>query len=193
VSCIIPVYNGERFVRQAITTVLDQRYPRLVVIVVDEGSTAGSPGVRREFEGVLRVIRQPHRGVAAARNLGLGEAHGDYVAFQDADVHAERVAGPEIVPSLLEPALDPPLRCVLQLPAGNPRVLVDDRLLETRLDARAVEEPEARIDVQLAHGEVRRGIGAVAAEDGDAFGRHARNHSEVMDRISEIHRQYFQE
>lgn len=85
VSCIIPVYNGERFVREAITTVLDQRYPRLEVIVVDDGSTDGSLRVLREFEGIVRVIRQPHRGVAAARNQGLGEAHGDYVAFQDAD------------------------------------------------------------------------------------------------------------
>src|SRR4030095_824514 len=62
---------------------------------------------------------------------------------------------------------------MLQLPAGNAGVLVDDRLLELGLDARALEEPEVRSDVQLADGEIGRGIGAVGAEDADTVGRHA--------------------
>jgi hypothetical protein len=88
-------------------------------------------------------------------------------------VDEKRVPGVQVVPRLLEPALDAPLRGVLQLPAGNPGVLVDDRLPELGLDARALEEPEVRIDLQLADGEVGRGIGAVGAEDGDAVGWHA--------------------
>jgi glycosyltransferase involved in cell wall biosynthesis len=85
VTCILPVYNGERFLREAIRTVLDQNHPRLELLVVDDGSTDGTQAVLREFEGAVRVIRHEHRGVAAARNVGLTEAQGDYVAFQDAD------------------------------------------------------------------------------------------------------------
>jgi hypothetical protein len=58
------------------------------------------------------------------------------------------------------------------LPPRDVRVLVDDRLLELRLHPRALDQPEIGIDLQLADGEVRRRVGAVTAQDGDALGRH---------------------
>jgi glycosyltransferase involved in cell wall biosynthesis len=85
VTCILPVYNGERFIREAIRSVLDQNYPYLELLVVDDGSADGTREVLRDFETRVRVVRQEHSGVAAARNLGLKEARGHYVAFQDAD------------------------------------------------------------------------------------------------------------
>jgi glycosyltransferase involved in cell wall biosynthesis len=85
VTCILPVHNGERFLREAIQSVLGQRYPHLELLVVDDGSADGTRKVLREFESHVRVLREEHRGVAAARNLGLREARGEYVAFQDAD------------------------------------------------------------------------------------------------------------
>jgi glycosyltransferase involved in cell wall biosynthesis len=85
VTCIVPVYNGERFLREAIASVVDQTPPVLEILVVDDGSTDGTPAILREFTGAVRVIRQEHGGVAAARNRGLGEVQGDFIAFQDAD------------------------------------------------------------------------------------------------------------
>lgn len=85
VTCILPVYNGERFLREAIESVLDQCQPDLDLLVVDDGSVDGTHAILREFDGRLRVIRQEHAGVAAARNVGLEAARGDFIAFQDAD------------------------------------------------------------------------------------------------------------
>lgn len=85
ISCILPVYNGERFLREAVESVLDQEQGDLELIVVDDGSTDRSLEVLARFGGRLKVFRQDHRGCAAARNLGLKEATGSFVAFQDAD------------------------------------------------------------------------------------------------------------
>jgi glycosyltransferase involved in cell wall biosynthesis len=85
ITCIIPVYNGERFLGEALESVLDQQYPDLEVIVVDDGSTDDTPEILARFRKRIRVLRQDHSGVAAARNLAMTVAEGDYIAFQDAD------------------------------------------------------------------------------------------------------------
>lgn len=85
VSCIVPVFNGERYLRHALESILAQTYRPLEIIVVDDGSTDGSPDVAREFAQAVRYLRQPNAGPAAARNRGLGVARGEFVAFLDAD------------------------------------------------------------------------------------------------------------
>jgi len=85
ITCILPVFNGERFLAEAIRSVLDQEYPDLEIIVVDDGSTDGTREVLARFGDGIRLLRQEHAGVAAARNLGLAEARAEYLAFQDAD------------------------------------------------------------------------------------------------------------
>lgn len=84
ISVIIPVYNGERFLAEAIRSVLDQTLPPDEVIVVDDGSTDGSAALAGQVACVL-VLRQPNRGVGAALNLGISHARGDLLAFLDAD------------------------------------------------------------------------------------------------------------
>lgn len=84
ISCIIPVFNGERFLEQAISSVLAQNGTELEIIVVDDGSTDRSAEIARSFVGVL-VVSQPNQGVAAARNRGVDLASGEFVAFLDAD------------------------------------------------------------------------------------------------------------
>ncbi len=84
VSVIIPAYNSERYLAEAIESVLSQAYPALEVIVVDDGSTDGSARVAREHEAV-RCVHQPHRGVCAALNNGIENARGGLLAFLDAD------------------------------------------------------------------------------------------------------------
>jgi glycosyltransferase involved in cell wall biosynthesis/O-antigen/teichoic acid export membrane protein len=85
VSVIVPAYNSARYIRQAIESVLAQTYPALDIIVVDDGSTDATREIVSEFEPRVRVLRQANAGAAAARNLALKCATGDYVAFLDAD------------------------------------------------------------------------------------------------------------
>jgi glycosyltransferase involved in cell wall biosynthesis len=85
VSVIVPVHNGERFIADSVLSVLHQTRPVHECLVVDDGSTDGTMDVLRSFDGDVRVIRQPHAGVAAARNAGMREASGDHFAFLDAD------------------------------------------------------------------------------------------------------------
>ena len=84
VSVIIPVFNGARFLAQALRSAEDQSYRPIEVLVVDDGSTDDSADVARSFSRV-RYQRQEHRGPAAARNVGIRLAEGEWIAFLDAD------------------------------------------------------------------------------------------------------------
>jgi hypothetical protein len=83
-SVVIPCRNYARFLDAAIGSVLGQRHVIVEVIVVDDGSTDETAAVAQAHRGV-RLIRQPHRGVAAARNAGLRAADGEWIVFLDAD------------------------------------------------------------------------------------------------------------
>lgn len=86
VSVVIPVFNGERHLGEALASVLTQSHRALEVLVVDDGSTDGSIDVaRRAADRRCRCLRQARQGAAAARNLGAGEAQGMLLAFLDAD------------------------------------------------------------------------------------------------------------
>lgn len=87
ISVVIPVYNGERFLGEAIQSVLDQTYQASEIIVVDDGSTDVTGGIIRELSSPIPVgyYRQENHGAGAARNLGVSVARGDWVAFLDSD------------------------------------------------------------------------------------------------------------
>lgn len=80
---MIPVRDGERYLGAAIESALAQRPAE--VIVVDDGSGDGSAGLANSFGEPVHVVSQPPRGIAAARNRGVAESRGDYLAFLDAD------------------------------------------------------------------------------------------------------------
>ncbi|HEX3040670.1 MAG TPA: glycosyltransferase [Solirubrobacterales bacterium] len=84
VSVVIPCWNQAHYLGEAIESVLAQTHRRLELVVVDDGSEDNSCEVAARYPGVRRV-RQPNRGVAAARNRGLAETTGEYVVFLDAD------------------------------------------------------------------------------------------------------------
>jgi glycosyltransferase involved in cell wall biosynthesis len=88
VSVVMPVYNGERFIAEAVTSVLASRFTDLELLVLDDGSTDASVAeVLRVSAGDarVRVIALPHGGVALARNAGLMHARGEFIANLDAD------------------------------------------------------------------------------------------------------------
>lgn len=87
VSIVVPAFNQARFLGQAIDSALAQTHHDLEVIVVDDGSTDGTPEVCAAYVGDPRVVmlRQENAGVGAARNRGAREARGEYLTFLDAD------------------------------------------------------------------------------------------------------------
>ena len=84
VSVIIPVYNGERYLAQAIESVLSQTYAPFELIVIDDGSIDNSSFIARSFKEVCYYY-QTNKGVAAARNRGITLSQGDIIAFLDQD------------------------------------------------------------------------------------------------------------
>jgi GT2 family glycosyltransferase len=88
VSVIIPVFNGDRTLRDCLEAVCRSTYRNVEVLVVDDHSTDGSPDVVRQFPCRLIQMEQ-NRGAAAARNRGAGLARGDLLVFLDADIVIE--------------------------------------------------------------------------------------------------------
>lgn len=84
VSVVIPCYNQGRFLGDAIESVIVQHYPRVEIIVIDDGATDDTAVVAKSYPAV-RYVRQDNQGLAAARNAGLARCHGDFVIFLDAD------------------------------------------------------------------------------------------------------------
>lgn len=89
ISFIIPIYNAEPYLVRCVQSVLKQTTAEpLQVILVDDGSTDNSLAIAQEAareEKRIVVLRQPHAGQSAARNVGLKYAQGEYIAFVDAD------------------------------------------------------------------------------------------------------------
>lgn len=85
ISVIIPAYNGDRFLAEAIESVLQQTEPDWEIIIVDDGSTDQTASVAQQYGKTVRYFSQTNLGVAASRNLGLAAALGDYIAFLDQD------------------------------------------------------------------------------------------------------------
>ena len=85
ISCIVPVWNGERFLGQALASVFQQTLPPTEVFVVDDGSTDNSARIAQDFGQRVTLIQQANRGPGAARNVGVSASTGDWIAFLDAD------------------------------------------------------------------------------------------------------------
>ena len=89
VSVVIPMFQAASWIRETLASVSDQTYPQIEIIVVDDGSTDGGAEIVTEFaagsESPVRLIRTTNRGVASARNTGIEESTGTFVALLDAD------------------------------------------------------------------------------------------------------------
>lgn len=85
VSVIIPTYNREKTICRAIDSVLNQSYKNLEIIIIDDGSTDNTLEKLKKYGSSIRVLNQCHKGANAARNKGIKEAKGEYIAFLDSD------------------------------------------------------------------------------------------------------------
>jgi glycosyltransferase involved in cell wall biosynthesis len=85
VSIIIPCYKQAHWVAQAVQSCLDQSYPHVQIVVVNDGSPDDVAGALRPFSRYVTLVNQENRGLSSARNTGLHFAKGQYVKFLDAD------------------------------------------------------------------------------------------------------------
>ncbi len=85
VSVIIPVYNGERYLAEAIDSAIAQDYRPLEILVIDDGSTDGSARIARSYGPPVTCLTKAHSGLAATRNFGVAVARGELLAFLDSD------------------------------------------------------------------------------------------------------------
>ena len=105
VSVIVPVYNVSQYLERCVSSILEQTYSNIEVILVDDGSTDNSLSICREFEkrdSRVRVFAQNNRGPGSARNTGLNHAKGIYIAFVDSDDYVARTMIETLVSCSLE-------------------------------------------------------------------------------------------
>ena len=144
ISVIIPVFNGERFLREAVESVLAQKYSPVEIIIVDDGSTDGSATVARSFPERVRYLHQTNKGPAAARNRGIEHAQGSLIAFADADD--------------LWPANKLELQLPYLLESSNVEIVMG-RIQQVRLsETRAEELGEAAFSVNLGSAVIRKSV-----------------------------------
>ncbi len=85
VSIVVCAYNAEKFIEEALQSLLRQRYPNIEIIVVDDGSIDSTPSIVQTYKRHIHYIRQSHQGISAARNAGIARCSGEYLCFFDAD------------------------------------------------------------------------------------------------------------
>ena len=85
VSIIIPVYNGEKYIREAVDSALNQTYKDFEIIVIDDGSKDNTPNILENYDNKIRWKSQKNKGQAFAINEGINMAKGKYIAYLDAD------------------------------------------------------------------------------------------------------------
>ena len=112
ISVIVPVYNMEKYLHECVASLRGQSYQRLEILLIDDGSRDASGKLCDDYasiDGRIRVIHQENKGLSAARNVGLREARGAYLAFVDADDYVE----PQYIEKLYQACLQGqvPLSC----------------------------------------------------------------------------------
>jgi glycosyltransferase involved in cell wall biosynthesis len=98
VSIVVPVLNGERYLRESLDSILAQTYPATEILVLDDASTDGTPSIIASYGQRLRSVRHPQRrGLFGNVNVGIGLARGEYIAVYHADdVYDARIVEREV-------------------------------------------------------------------------------------------------
>lgn len=105
ISVIVPVFNVEEYLEQCLESIINQTYRNLEIIIVDDGSTDNSASICDEYafkDDRIQVIHQNNKGAANAKNMALGMATGEYLAFVDSDDYLETDAYEHMLKLLTE-------------------------------------------------------------------------------------------
>lgn len=109
ISVIIPVYNGEKFLEEAILSIVNQTYHNIEIILIDDGSTDASGEICDYFANEdqrIRVIHKQNQGVSVARNIGISKANGEYISFVDCDDICENDMFEKLYDAIIESKSD---------------------------------------------------------------------------------------
>ncbi len=166
VSCIVPVFNGAAYLRAALDSIFAQTHRPLDVVVVDDGSTDETPDLVAAYPQPLRSIRQANAGPSTARNRGLHEARGAFIAFLDADDlwHPDKLAlqiallesRPDVAAcvTLIQNFWEQELRDEQEAFRGHPREQpLPGYSSVTRLARRSLFDVIGGFDTRLKHGD----------------------------------------
>jgi glycosyltransferase involved in cell wall biosynthesis len=134
VSAIVPVYNGEKFLAEAINNIQQQNYQPLEIIVVDDGSTDRTPLIAREFQDLIHYIYSANKGPSGARNLGIKIAKGNVIAFLDVDdLWSPNKLQKQISYLASNPCLDIVQGLIQQMKLARP--LVDEKKMDFQISS----------------------------------------------------------
>jgi len=161
ISVVIPVYNGENFIRDAIQSVLDQNYPNLEILVIDDGSKDQTRTIVDDYSGQVTYIHQLNQGPGAARNTGLKMAKAEIIGFLDADdlwtpSHLETLKDRLVLDSSIDVVLGHTQSQELAGTSGSPEKLLKPHVLPVfgcGLFKKQVFEKVGLIDTTLHYSE----------------------------------------
>ena len=117
VSVVIPVYNTEKYVREAVESIMNQTLRELEIIIINDGSTDNSLQVVEELAAAdsrIQVYSQANQGGSVARNAGIARAYGKYIYFMDSDDYLDPGLFFKIIP-IMEKGYDIQLPPTLQM------------------------------------------------------------------------------
>jgi len=143
ISIIIPTYNVEHYVAEALDSAIAQTYRPIEIIAVDNNSTDGTLSVLHDYEarhpGLITVLQEPKQGAPAARNLGLKHAKGEWIQFLDAD--------DLLLPEKLERQVESTPSC-----GGNIGVIFGAYIYYSSSEKQKVIQPDTRPWIALSSG-----------------------------------------
>lgn len=154
-SVIMPMYNCEQWVEEAVRSVVERAEGLRELIVIDDGSTDRSAEIVRSIDGPIEVIQQANAGPSAARNAGLRVARGELIGFLDAD-DIWTADAPDLRRVELANGADCAIGKVQLFIGEPPRDFRDPTLvvlLPTMLVSRALVEKVGEFDESMTHGE----------------------------------------
>jgi glycosyltransferase involved in cell wall biosynthesis len=164
ISVVIPCFNTERYVGEAIDSILAQAIDSVQVVAIDDGSTDRSPEILRNFGDRIECHSQANAGIAAARNAGIALARGRYLAFLDADdvwtpgslaLRLDRLAaGADCVFGGIEHFLSPELTAAERERCGTVPITMTGRFASSMLIERRAFDRVGLFDPALAIGEM---------------------------------------
>ena len=152
ISLIIPCYNAELSLEKCLKSVIEQDYPSLEIIIVDDGSTDNSAKIYEEFQRKddrMKILKQENSGVAKARNNGIKNANGDYFCFVDSDDWVELNYCSELYRLLLSETADISIveasyenldgKVIFQKPTSDERIFDGNRALILLLEDKVLQ------------------------------------------------------